>query len=74
MRCKRNGNQFCIQRMGEEMEYHAAGVGGEVLRERVEELLEGRERGVRWVLPVASKRDREGLKPVRWQWEGVRDG
>lgn len=57
--------------MGEEKEYYAAGVSGEVLRERVSEFLEGAERKGRWALPVAAKWHRKGLKPVRWRWEGL---
>jgi hypothetical protein len=52
-----------VQRM-KEGEYWASGVEREVLRERVEELFDGSE-GKRWMLPVASKIHREGLKPVR---------
>jgi hypothetical protein len=53
-----------------EGEYRAEGVEGEVLRERMGELVEGKDGKVRLALPVVVEHHKKILRAVKWRWEG----
>jgi hypothetical protein len=78
VRCKRNGQAFCIkqeriEQVGKEWEYAADGVDEECTKKKVEELFEDRERvwdmRVRWALPMACEEHREEVDARRWMWK-----
>lgn len=84
VRCKRNGEDFCVRRTdvdeegrAEEYEYSADGVCERDLNEKVNRLLEEREergRRARRALPVASEPWRERINPGRWVWKTEKEG
>ncbi len=55
-------------------QHFAEGFEGEVLRKREEDLIEEKQEGVRWALPMVAEHHDKILKAVRRRWEGQREG